>query len=88
MNREASGFVYSAVRVQCEQALSGRPYGLKFYQLHAVFLENLEKSYIGVPQKVGTPPMGNPGSARGGGKKISLIVGIVHVAQYVKVIDT
>ena len=39
------------------------PTGSKFFQLHAVFVENSAKSYVGAPWRVGAPPTGNPGSA-------------------------
>ena len=39
------------------------PLGSKFFQFHAVFWENLAKSYVGTPWRVGAPTSGNPGSA-------------------------
>ena len=41
------------------------PHGPKFSQFHAVFLQNLAKSYVGTPGGLASPPTGNPGSAPG-----------------------
>ena len=41
------------------------PHGQNFSQFHAVFLQNLAKSYVGTPGGLASPPTGNPGSAPG-----------------------
>ena len=48
-----------------EGAPGARPsYGPKFSQFHAVFLQNLAKSYVGAPPGgLAPPPMRNPGCA-------------------------
>ena len=43
----------------------GRGRGSKFFRFHAVFWENLAKSYASAPRIVGAPPPGIPGSATG-----------------------
>ena len=58
----------SEVFIACNKASGGSkggardarpsPWGPKFFQFHAVFWENLAKSYIGAPRGVGAPSLG------------------------------
>ena len=41
------------------------PLGVQILSLSCSFWENLAKSYVGAPWRVGAPPPGNPGSATG-----------------------
>ena len=65
-----SGTVATAIVTPCERTLRGTrgmriPLGVQILSLSCSFWENLAKSYVGAPWRVGAPPPGNPGSATG-----------------------